>query len=168
MSKIAIGRRAGRVVRYHTTPTLVREDVAQHTFNVMNILMFLHDGAFPPILMEYALLHDQGEWKTGDIPSPVKRAAPSIKKIVDEVEAEALPFQLPKLTDGERAVFKLADNLDGLLKCTEELRMGNMVMEEIGDEYVRYIEALGAAVPPSMWDKAIQFINEYERLCNGN
>lgn len=162
MNKVEIGRRAGRVIRYHTTPTLVREDVAQHTFNVMNLIMVLTDGAPSPNLMRYALLHDQGEYETGDIPSTVKRSLPAVKEALDNLEATALPFPLHGLTEFEYKIFKTADNLDGLIKCMEEIRMGNTILISIGREYCKYLRQLWEGNSGYAWGLAQEYIKEFE------
>lgn len=164
MNKIDIGRRAGRVIRYHTTPTLVREDIAQHTFNVMNLLMVLTEGAPSPNLMRYALLHDQGEYVTGDIPSTVKRSVSSIKKVLDDMEASAIPFALPELSDWEYRIFKTADNLDGLIKCMEEVRMGNHIMVPIGLEYCKYLRQLWEGDHGYAFMIASEYINKFSEV----
>lgn len=134
-------RQAGRVLRYHTHPLIVRENVAEHTFNVMNLLLALGAGGNANLML-YALLHDQGEWKTGDVPSTVKRSVPGIKEAVDSIEKSALPRPLPELSAEEYRLFKTADNLDGLIKVLEELRLGNDVMIEVGKEYRKYLREL--------------------------
>ena len=86
------------------------------------------------------LFHDAGEIITGDMPTPVKYYNPAIMTAYKEVEKVAeekllamLPEELrglyrPLLScDDERlAVYvKAADKLSALIKCIEEVRMGN-------------------------------------------
>ncbi len=87
-----------------------------------------------------ALYHDAAEIFTGDLPTPVKYANPSIQTAYKAVEADAasrLAAMLPQKlrpafsslleeTDPEvLALVKAADKLSAHLKCLEELKAGN-------------------------------------------
>ena len=121
IDKINAARRAGRVVRFHTHDMIRRENVAEHTFNMMNILMIITNGNLSQNLIMAALLHDQGEYVTGDIPSPVKRVLLDVDRgTIDSMESNGVNFihhrGSPELTTWEHKLLKLADNLDGWLK----------------------------------------------------
>lgn len=140
--KIRTARKAGRVMRYHTSEVLRTEDVAQHTFNMLNLLMILTEGAVSIGLMKAALLHDQGEYVTGDIPSPVKKSLGHYHELASMEEA-AVNFihkqGSPKLTKWEHTLLKIADNMDGLIKCTEEVKLGNRDLVPVGRVYTNYL-----------------------------
>ncbi|MCD8120183.1 MAG: 5'-deoxynucleotidase [Lachnospiraceae bacterium] len=93
-----------------------------------------------------ALYHDASEILTGDMPTPVKYYAPEIRdayKEVEKVASQKLVQELPEelqevyraiLMPGEEAeelerIVKAADKLSALIKCTEELQMGNQDFE---------------------------------------
>lgn len=86
------------------------------------------------------LFHDAGEIITGDMPTPVKYYNPEIKNAYKAVEKVAdnkllamLPEELrdhyrPLITETDTALepyVKAADKLSALIKCIEEVRMGN-------------------------------------------
>lgn len=86
------------------------------------------------------LFHDAGEIITGDMPTPVKYYNPEIKnayKAVEKVAENKLVDMLPEdlrdlyrpLISGDDAALepyvKAADKLSALIKCIEEVRMGN-------------------------------------------
>lgn len=86
------------------------------------------------------LFHDAGEIITGDLPTPVKYYNPAIQAAYKEVERVAeeklidmLPEELREVyrpliscTDEELERYvKAADKLSALIKCIEEVRMGN-------------------------------------------
>lgn len=90
-----------------------------------------------------AMFHDTTEIITGDLPTPIKYFAPEIKTAYKDVEAFAgkqLLSTLPKeLSDNYRDIIlpnpkeselwryvKAADKLSALIKCVEEIAMGNM------------------------------------------
>ena len=86
------------------------------------------------------MFHDASEIITGDMPTPVKYFNPEIKtayKAVEKVAEDKLIDMLPEdLKDVYRPVIsnsdeelelyvKAADKLSALIKCIEEVRMGN-------------------------------------------
>lgn len=90
----------------------------------------------------YAMFHDATEIITGDMPTPIKYFAPEIKDAYKNVEHYAgkqllstLPEEmqpayeeavLERRQDEElRRYVKAADKLSALIKCVEELAMGN-------------------------------------------
>ena len=86
------------------------------------------------------LFHDAGEIITGDMPTPVKYYNPAIRSAYKEVEKVAEDKLIAMLPEDLRAVYrpiiscddsqleryvKAADKLSALIKCIEEVRMGN-------------------------------------------
>ena len=89
-----------------------------------------------------AMFHDTTEIITGDLPTPIKYFAPEIKTAYKDVEAFAgrqllatLPDEmkiqyediiLPNKDEAELwKIVKAADKISALIKCVEELAMGN-------------------------------------------
>jgi 5'-deoxynucleotidase len=87
-----------------------------------------------------AIFHDSSEIITGDMPTPVKYFNPDIKNAYKNVEKVAedrlismLPEDLrsvyrPLISNGDETLeryVKAADKLSALIKCIEEVRMGN-------------------------------------------
>lgn len=147
LERAHLARKAGRVTRYHTQTLLRSEDVATHTFGLMNLLVVMTGGILRAELLMAALGHDMGEYATGDIPSPVKRAmSEEVRDNINFMEESAMleiHYNAPmwKLSEWEQILLKAADNLDGLLKCIEEKRMGNYLIEEVGENYASYLDA---------------------------
>lgn len=94
-----------------------------------------------------ALFHDTTEIITGDLPTPIKYYAPEIRdayKDVEKVAACRLMDGIPReMLSGYRDVLlpdeseaelwklvKAADKLSALIKCIEELHMGNQDFSE--------------------------------------
>lgn len=101
-----------------------------------------------------ALFHDASEIITGDMPTPIKYYNPDIKnayKTVEKVAEDRLISMLPDdlkeiyrpLISNDDAVLeryvKAADKLSALIKCIEEVRMGN-------NEFLKAKEATEAAI----------------------
>lgn len=142
-----LAREAANVKRYHTASIIKEETVGHHSFNVANLLMIMTNGQCPHRLIVAALLHDMGEPKTGDLPSPVKVGLPKeVQDKLEEIEHRALraihPYADLDLSEEEGRLLSLADKIDGLLKCREELRMGNKEAIVIGERYISYILSL--------------------------
>ncbi len=104
-----------------------------------------------------ALFHDAAEVITGDLPTPVKYYNNEIKTAYKEIEAAAqqklidllpadlredfLPICHPD-SETERYV-KAADKLSALIKCREELALGNREFEAAAAASEQAITALG-------------------------
>lgn len=116
-----------------------------------------------------ALYHDFSEILTGDMPTPVKYRNESLKSEYKKVEREAaqsLIGQLPEdlrdeygeimLCDDENLakIVKAADKLSALIKCSDELKMGNSEFSSAYDSTLKAIKAMGV-------EEADVFINEF-------
>lgn len=101
-----------------------------------------------------AMFHDAGEIITGDMPTPIKYYNPEIKnayKAIEKVAEDRLIAMLPEdLREIYRPVIsnedkvlekyvKAADKLSALIKCIEEVRMGN-------NEFLKAKEATEQAI----------------------
>lgn len=127
-----------------------KENISEHSLQtamIAHALVLIHNRRFGGDLnaertMLLAVYHDTSEIITGDMPTPVKYYNPSIVSAYKEVEQVAqkkLLSMLPDdLQDDYRAVLiydekdkelwqfvKAADKLSALIKCIEEIKMGN-------------------------------------------
>lgn len=177
---IELARRAGRVTRYHGQYLMRPENVAEHTFGVLNILAIMTDGQISSNLLLNALYHDGGEYISGDMFSPVKKQVPGLREVCNAMEkqgTDATIGKLPELTEWEHKLLKVADNLDGLIKCTEEYRMGNYTIGEtyheyedgVGGQYAKYLRSqLGEMGGGPISDLIKDAIATWEFERNGN
>lgn len=104
-----------------------------------------------------AMFHDTSEIITGDMPTPVKYYNEEIKKVYKQIEAVAdntlidmLPEDLKEdylplysLDEEEKKIIKAADKISALIKCIEELNMGNREFETAEKSTREKIKALG-------------------------
>lgn len=104
-----------------------------------------------------ALFHDSTEIITGDMPTPIKYFNPEIKQAYKEIENKAADRLISLLPDDFKEDFeaiikinsdedknlapfvKAADKFSALIKCIDEMRMGN-------DEFRKAKEATEAAI----------------------
>lgn len=133
------------------------EDVAQHTMQVAMIahaLCVIENTLYGGKLdankaAVIALYHEAAEVVTGDLPTPVKyydadinRAYKNIEhraeqKLVDtlpdELKAAFSPFVKADKAEPEYVYVKRADKMSALIKCVEELSVGNKEFEKAYD-----------------------------------
>ena len=116
-----------------------------------------------------AMFHDASEILTGDMPTPVKYYNPEIRDAYKEVEKVAENKLLSMLPEDMRASYKpvisnedaeieryvkAADKLSALIKCIEEVRMGN-------NEFLKAKEATEEALAKMELPALKVFIDEY-------
>jgi 5'-deoxynucleotidase YfbR-like HD superfamily hydrolase len=135
----------GRPQRFHTHDTLLRQNVAEHSFYVTALATILYNDELPLLdfatLIRACLFHDVAEHVVGDLPSPTKRQSDVLKKTIDEFEYQALSRQnlyipLPSVL---KRKLKICDNLDGLMFCVREKAMGNRRMRVVFYNYYKYL-----------------------------
>ena len=107
-----------------------------------------------------ALFHDCSEIITGDMPTPIKYYNEQIKNVYKDIENAASDKLLSKLPDDLREEYspllthneknyelykyvKAADKLSALIKCIEELKMGNEEFKTAKQSILSAIEKLG-------------------------
>lgn len=106
---------AGKVRRWHTHHSLT-QTVADHSHGVA-LFLLMHHPAPTLNLIKAALMHDLGEFITGDIPSPAKREFKKLGDAADEAEEIAmqkLGLKMPRLTAIEKVWLKWADYCEAL------------------------------------------------------
>lgn len=131
-------RRLRFVPRWCVVPILRQQNVAEHSFHVAWLSLWLLDRIPVPVSLEtrhkvlvQALVHDQNEAVTGDIPSPSKSSG----AVTDGM---AYPHHVEN--DFMRALIKTADCLEAATFLYEEAFMGNM---SVMGELIEDVEANG-------------------------
>ncbi|GHU83597.1 5'-deoxynucleotidase [Clostridia bacterium] len=144
-----------------------QENLSEHSLEVAVIahsLAVIHNVRFGGnVNTERAALlgiyHDSSEIITGDLPTPIKYYNPDIQTAYKSIEAAAqerlvklLPEDLapiyaniltPANEDTELLKFiKAADKLSALIKCIEELRMGNKEFSKAENSTRKALEAM--------------------------
>ena len=140
--------------------------IAHALVNIANVR--LGENLDPDRAAVIAMFHDATEILTGDMPTPVKYYNPAIRDAYKKVEAvagEKLISMLPEdlrgvyseiLIDGDEALepyVKAADKISALIKCVEEVRMGNK-------EFLKAKESTEAAVASMGLPAADIFMSE--------
>jgi 5'-deoxynucleotidase YfbR-like HD superfamily hydrolase len=118
---------AGAVRRYHAKRVTVDQTVADHSWGVIVVLMWLYYPNLPPVkLFQLAAMHDVPEAVTGDIPAPAKWRSAALSEALTLLENEVLSEYGLTLDDyGNDPVLMFADNAELVMHCVSELRLGN-------------------------------------------
>lgn len=160
-------RRAGHVKRYHTWPTLQKQDVASHTWQVLRILVSVWPDA-PQELLVFVTAHDMGETGAGDPPYPTKARDPVLKAAFDAMEHEAcvvmstrflspVPDTIAELSlwPLQLRVYKLCHEIEMWEFALNEMNLGNRyaapIAEAMWSEIQRRTAELEAASEEDTW-----------------
>lgn len=133
----------GNVRRFHTVPTIAIDTDARHSFGAAWLVWILTGGKARSRLLMGALAHDLAEQTVGDVPAPAKRALGigiELNELEDRILLDA-GFSF-SLTPEEQRTLKIADNLDGMMFCVQERRMGNRHLDIVFDRYAEYTESM--------------------------
>lgn len=129
-------RYGGAIQRFHTTRTVRPQCIAAHSYGVAMVLLAV--GVHSPAVLAYALLHDQAEQATGDIPAPAKWRSDALGSALDTIENE---FNVAHnireievaLTHDEMVLVRWADTYELCQYALEEVHIGNRYMLHILD-----------------------------------
>lgn len=143
----AMMSRMKNIYRWGLMRNTRRENLSEHSLEVAQIAHALAlinrkrlgGEANPDFIATAAMFHDTSEIITGDMPTPIKYYNDEIKGAYKQIEAAAekqLTEMLPddfkedfgKIYNPDELTVKLvkaADKISALIKCTEELNMGN-------------------------------------------
>jgi 5'-deoxynucleotidase YfbR-like HD superfamily hydrolase len=124
--------RNGQTVRKHTMENIRAENVAEHTWGLIMLLMVAWPNA-PSRFLFAAQIHDSGERATGDMPGPTKWANPELGALMDEAERRHMDDTLPKhlcrwldsMTETDWAVVEFFDRAEFCVSMSRERRLGN-------------------------------------------
>ena len=156
------------------------ENLSEHCLQVSIIahcLVLIHNKRFSGSLDAeraalLALYHDATEIITGDMPTPIKYFNPQIKEAYKEIEeaaADKLVMMLPEdfrtdmseilkmngENDSQLVKFvKAADRFSALIKCIDEMRLGN-------DEFTQAKAAIEKSISEMSMPEADVFIKEF-------
>ncbi len=144
------------------------ENLCEHSLQVAMLahcLVMIHNKRFGGSLSAdraavLAVYHDSTEIITGDMPTPIKYFNPEISRIYKDIERTAADRLISMLPDDFREDYELiikmdseqdrelkkfvkaADKLSALIKCIDEIRMGNDEFKKAKESIERSIEAM--------------------------
>lgn len=123
LKRLRLLRVAQRVIRCHSTPTLHRQSVGEHTFGVLNIIYStVYDPS--PGLVRAALWHDAAEAVTGDIPGMHKAAFGASLVALEATVEDGYAISVGLLPE-DKMILKYADLMELAMFALEEADMGH-------------------------------------------
>ncbi len=168
--------RMKNIYRWGLMRNTKQENLSEHSLEVAMIahcLAVLRNKRFggtvdPNAVATAAMFHDTSEIITGDMPTPIKYYNTEIKSVYKQIEAVADDRLLSLLPEDLRTEYaplyapdeetqkliKAADKLSALIKCVEELNMGNR-------EFVAAERATRQAVRDMRLPEADVFLDEF-------
>lgn len=125
-------RLAGKIQRIHIYPTNTTDYISRHSNNVAILCYWLDPNECNRELLLAALFHDLSEFETGDIPANAKWEHPDLKEVLNRITNKwEKEWELDiEISNNQRTLLKLADSMEFLLTCIEELEHGNRHMLE--------------------------------------
>ena len=161
-------RSVAHIIRWHARPTQQVQNLAEHHFFVARMCMTIiralrHYEITDPdleVVLETALIHDEVEKRTGDVPGSAKRRYPEFRKMVEKLEDELVQEIWDHLPGGldqyyadlvvvfnqqqtiESQIVKYADKLDAYLFSRTEVAMGNSLMSPVLQEIEKELEKM--------------------------
>lgn len=143
----AMMSRMKNIYRWGLMRNTRKENLSEHSLEVAQIahaLAIINNKRLggnvnPEFVAVAAMYHDTSEIITGDMPTPIKYHNEEIKKAYKQIEAGATERLMDKLPQDFKEDFKkiynvdeqinrlikAADKISALIKCIEELNMGN-------------------------------------------
>lgn len=102
----------------------------------------------------------------GDIPAPVRWSSERLANLLDEQEVMWAVEHGTYITmcDIEDAILAVADKLELVWFCTEQMLLGNRNMERVRDRGIEYC-LRDHDIPDSMVDRVKSFIEECTNEC---
>lgn len=139
-------RLAGQVQRYHTWPTIRKQTIAEHCWQLMRIYLSVAQKP-DPHFMAHVIFHDIGEHFTGDIPYPVKAQNQILKEQIDWLETRSSAtqamywdsFHQIRLSDIEKKLFKDIELVEMAEFGMDEMSLGNSHGFIIADRCLRAV-----------------------------
>lgn len=147
INKLVTMRQGLNVERMHTIRHIQPYNNGFHSANAALIVIELAklNNMTSPRMVEYMLLHDIAEFGIGDTPANAKRKNPDLKIAVDRAEVKWLKenqIHLPEMTGFEFRICKAADLYELGMFCIDEINMGNVTVNIVLDNVIKYLEEL--------------------------
>ena len=131
--RIVAVREGGWTDRMHASLKQRRYSVAEHSWNVVNLILLLFPHDVTVHLLKAAQWHDVPERWTGDSPAPAKRDRSNgeLSRVLHALEGrikKILGLNVD-LTMRERKILAICDMFEFVIWCEEEAGLGNTHIE---------------------------------------
>jgi 5'-deoxynucleotidase YfbR-like HD superfamily hydrolase len=152
-------RRALRVARYHTCPTIQQQTIGEHVAQLLRITMTIWPNP-PRHFVAHILCHDMPEVCLGDPPYPSKRIHRALKDAMTGAEGAVMrdmrgQWSVPEyteLSEAEHRIFKLFEYIEMWEFLLNEIELGNRGAYPIKNAMESAIEEF---MPKSSYDENV-------------
>lgn len=139
-------RLSGQILRYHTWPTINKQTIAEHCWNLLRIYLSVAEKIDTRLIYHIAF-HDIGETETGDAPYPVKHDHPQLKEIMDAIEMKSQlrqlyywnAFKQILITEEDLFLFKQIELIEMAEFGLDEVLLGNSHGLIVADRCLRAV-----------------------------
>jgi hypothetical protein len=155
--------RAGTVKRFHIVNTTRVQTLAEHQWGVAILACEIAgrlgwDDAAVARLAALCIVHDAGETRTGDVPTPTKtRLREATGSLADEVFAQFDPVATTDIPPWIKITLKCADYLESMIFLMEHKvgRHADAVMDDIMTHGFRFFDLAGESgvVAKQIWSE---------------
>lgn len=123
-------RQSSYVERVHTVPTIDRQNLGHHQYNVFVLAMAICSGDISANLIKGCMFHDTHELESGDPPANVcwksKKLKEGYSSLMNEFRnVHKLHFEL---TEDEESILHWADKMEFSFYCIDQIELGNRNM----------------------------------------
>jgi 5'-deoxynucleotidase YfbR-like HD superfamily hydrolase len=127
-------RLSGQIHRYHTWPTIGKQTIADHCWQILRIYLSIADNIDDHMIL-HIMFHDIGETAIGDLPYPVKSENHKLKEQLDFIEQKSRYTQLEFWGAFKSVLLTKAD--EKLFKDIELMEMAEFGMDQmcLGNSY---------------------------------
>jgi 5'-deoxynucleotidase YfbR-like HD superfamily hydrolase len=172
-----------RLSRWQLKTTMIPQNLAEHTCNVMLISMIISDflrslGLLVNVekVLRKAALHDLDEVAVGfDVPTPIKYDKESTREFINKLGFKYYSEMIKELPENVRVeyikakqegesledgVVQVADKLDALIYALEQVKFGNYYFNDVVEDKVRFLKQIK---PEILRHLTLSIIEYYKR-----
>lgn len=126
--------RSGQTMRYHTTPHIGKQSVAEHSWRACVLMHTLWPNKVTKNALLWMLYHDSPEQELGDVPAPAKWKFPDLHAVYGEAERLTenhleISDIYEDLTPDEKVIISIADMLECLDYVAHSIMRGDHSFE---------------------------------------
>lgn len=172
-----------RLSRWQLKTTMIPQNLAEHTCNVILISMIISDflrslGLFVNVekVLRKAALHDLDEVAVGfDVPTPIKYDEEKTREFVNKLGFKYYSEMIKELPENirveylaakqegeslEDGIVQVADKLDALIYALEQVKFGNYYFNDVVEDKVKFLKQIK---PEILRHLTLSIIEYYKR-----
>ena len=170
-NRMRLALAGGDVRRYHTFREGA-QNVAEHTYRVYHIAVYLADQLgvnLWPADFHYLMCHDIAEVQTGDVPFYAKRVTPEIKQVMDKAERKVYrEYGYDNLDDTNRDLIKAAELIEMGMFAIEQTHRGNNEYKSVSQNIEEALHQKAEGATTILWQLCLDVLYHYQPFHQGS